>query len=407
MNKPISKFRLLLILGLLTAPSLLGQSRYQAGDIVENFTLIDRVTNEEVSLYDFEGQIIFLEWFAHWCPFCRAAAADIGPGIVDHYNDLGGTAAGIEVKHIGLNLQGNEETQTQNFVNFYNFGLVLNDFSRTVASRFQSGGQPIFAIINGVANSSSHQQWELLYTASGYGELNTPIETFRIAIDSVQAATGDPPVIVSHPQSKTIESGQGLSLGVTANSEDALSYQWKRNDTNIPNATGATYEIAATQISDAGSYTVTVTNTNGSVTSETASIEVFAGFLDTLIAQGVPEGSRGPSDDADGDGAANALEFLTGADAFDARSIPDIIVEPIGDENGYFLSLSLVIDPRIQSFAMQVEFDTSPAFSGNSISSILVSESEEDGLKRMRYRSETPIDETTLFSRVAVEIVSL
>ena len=401
-------YRGLLVATLLLVPAIAhAQQRYQVGDIVENFTLIDRATNEEVSLYDFEGKIVFLEWFAHWCPFCQAAAADIGPGIVDYYNDLGGTPNGVEVKHISLNLQSGAEPQTQNFANFYNLGLILNDFNRTVANRFQSGGQPIFAIINGVADSPSHQQWELLYTALGYGELSAPIDTFRIAINSVQAAAGDPPTIVSHPQSQTIESGQSLSLGVTANSEEALSYQWKRNDTNIPDATGATYEIAATQISDAGSYTVTVTNANGSVTSETASIEVFAGFLDTLIAQGVPEGSRGPGDDADGDGAVNALEFLTGADAYDASSIPDIIVEPIGDENGYFLSLSLVIDPRIQSFAMQVEFDTSPAFSGNSISSILVSESEEDGLKRLRYRSETPIDGTTLFSRVAVESVSL
>lgn len=162
--------------------------RYQAGDIVEDFILIDRSTGEEVNLYDMEGKVIFLEWFAYWCPFCQLAADDIGPGIVDFYARQNGTAQDIDFIHVGVNLQGGAEVSTQQFVDRYGFELVLNDFSAAVGLRF-GDPQPIFAIINGVKNSSTHDQWELLFANSGFGNIGAPIQTFRRSIDSVVSVT--------------------------------------------------------------------------------------------------------------------------------------------------------------------------------------------------------------------------
>ena len=184
---------LLVALTLLTGAIASGQSRYSVGDIVENITLINRATNKEVSLYDLEGKVLFLEWFAWWCPFCQAAAAQVETGIVDYYSS--GNPNGVQVMHVALNLQGNAETQAQNFINRYGIKYVLNDFNRAFANRFQSGGQPIFAIINGVKNSASHDQWELLYSLSGYGSTTQPISTFRSHIDSVEAAVDPGPTV--------------------------------------------------------------------------------------------------------------------------------------------------------------------------------------------------------------------
>ena len=66
------------VLAGLLAGAASAQSTYRVGDIVEDFELIDRETGMPVKLSDMEGHIIFLEWFAWWCPFCRAAAAEIG-----------------------------------------------------------------------------------------------------------------------------------------------------------------------------------------------------------------------------------------------------------------------------------------------------------------------------------------
>ncbi len=184
------------LLGTLLLPgaAATGQAQfYRAGDLVEEFVLTNRDTREPIRLRDFAGQIVFLEWFAWWCPFCQAAAPQVEAGIVTHYAQRGGNPDGIPVVHLAVNLQSGQEAQTQNFINRAGFDLVGEDFSRALAGRFQSGGQPIFAIINGVADSPSHRQWELLLHQNGYGTTTSPILSFRAAIDAVKAAQVVPP----------------------------------------------------------------------------------------------------------------------------------------------------------------------------------------------------------------------
>lgn len=181
---------------LLAAAQANAQTRYVAGDVVEDFTLTDRATGKAVSLSDFTGKIVFLEWFAHWCPFCVAAAPQVHSGVVEHYRNTGGNPAGIPVVHVALNLQSDSQTRdrtaTTTFVQRYGLDPVLQDTQRVLARRFAESGQPIFAIINGVTNSPNARPWELLYTLQNYGSTQSPIEQFRTAIDRVQAA---PPVI--------------------------------------------------------------------------------------------------------------------------------------------------------------------------------------------------------------------
>ena len=55
---------------LLAAPHAAAQTRYAVGDTVANFTLTDRATGRAVSLADFAGKVVLLEWFAWWCPYC-------------------------------------------------------------------------------------------------------------------------------------------------------------------------------------------------------------------------------------------------------------------------------------------------------------------------------------------------
>ena len=55
-----------------------------------------------------------------------------------------------------------------------------------------------------------------------------------------------------------------------------LTYQWKLGGTNISGATSSSYTIASAQTANAGNYTVTVSNSVGSVTSSTATLTVTA-----------------------------------------------------------------------------------------------------------------------------------
>ena len=57
-----------------------------------------------------------------------------------------------------------------------------------------------------------------------------------------------------------------------------FSYQWSRNGSPITGATTAALTLANVQLGDAGSYTVRVSNGNGSATSSAATLTVLEGY---------------------------------------------------------------------------------------------------------------------------------
>ena len=82
------------------------------------------------------------------------------------------------------------------------------------------------------------------------------------------------PSIVTQPQSVTATVGDNVSFSVAATGAPAPTYQWKKGGTNISGATSSTYNISNVQLTDAGNFTVVVTNASGSVTSSTAVLTV-------------------------------------------------------------------------------------------------------------------------------------
>ena len=84
-----------------------------------------------------------------------------------------------------------------------------------------------------------------------------------------------PPTIITQPSASTAAISQSVSFSVVAGSA-ALSYQWKKDGVAINGATAATYTIASAAPTAAGSYTVTVTNSAGSVTSTAVTLTVIA-----------------------------------------------------------------------------------------------------------------------------------
>ncbi len=83
-----------------------------------------------------------------------------------------------------------------------------------------------------------------------------------------------PPSITAQPQSQTVNVGAPASFSVTATGTAPLGYQWKKGGSDVAGATASTYSIAASQTTDAGSYTVVVSNGAGSATSSAATLSV-------------------------------------------------------------------------------------------------------------------------------------
>ncbi len=83
------------------------------------------------------------------------------------------------------------------------------------------------------------------------------------------------PVITNHPASLGVSAGNNATFAVGAGGAAPLAYQWQFNTTNnLVWATNASLTITNAQNTNAGAYTVVVTNAYGSVTSAIANLTV-------------------------------------------------------------------------------------------------------------------------------------
>ena len=97
---------------------------------------------------------------------------------------------------------------------------------------------------------------------------DTNNDTVRIAVAPVA------PTITAQPQSTTVTAGNNALFTVTATGGPAPTYQWSFNGAPITGATSSTLSINDAQSANAGSYTVAVSNSSGSVTSNPALLTV-------------------------------------------------------------------------------------------------------------------------------------
>ncbi|HVR34716.1 MAG TPA: immunoglobulin domain-containing protein, partial [Methylomirabilota bacterium] len=103
-----------------------------------------------------------------------------------------------------------------------------------------------------------------------------------------------PPTITTAPQSQTVTRGADVNLNVVAAGTAPLAYRWFKDGTVIPTAQASGLLLENVQVSDAGEYSVVVTNVAGSVTSSPPAIltvQVPPVILDPPKAQTVPLGA--------------------------------------------------------------------------------------------------------------------
>lgn len=81
------------------------------------------------------------------------------------------------------------------------------------------------------------------------------------------------PAIVSEPASITLAEGNALNFVVAVSGTGPFSYEWRRG-TTIVGTNSAAFQINAVQLGDAGSYTCTITNAQGSAVTTPAVLTV-------------------------------------------------------------------------------------------------------------------------------------
>jgi len=77
------------------------------------------------------------------------------------------------------------------------------------------------------------------------------------------------------PVSQTVNRGATVSFGAFASGSSAITYQWRKNGSAIPGATGATLTLTNAPDAAAGSYDVVASNASGSNTSSIATLTIL------------------------------------------------------------------------------------------------------------------------------------
>ena len=143
---------------------------------------------------------------------------------------------------------------------------------------------------------------------------------FGAVTNSATLTVASPPAIVAgpngggpngQPQSLTVLQGQNSTFSANAIGSAPLTYQWRFADVNIPGATNTSVTLTNTQTTQAGLYSVVISNPFGSTTSANATLTVL---VPPMITTG--PGGGGP------DGQPQSLTVVQGQNAtFSANAI--------------------------------------------------------------------------------------
>ena len=189
---------------------------------------------------------------------------------------LPGNATALDLK-FWLNVASDETTTTTQYdklkVQIYNaagttlLGTVLtysnldkgpSHILRT-ASLMTWKGQDVYLVFSGSEDSAD----------------KTSFFVDDVTIVATVPAPALPPQITAQPAPQTVTEGQTASFSVTATGTPTPTYQWRKNGTPIGGALSSTYTTPATTLADNGAlFTVAVTNSGGTVVSNSALLTV-------------------------------------------------------------------------------------------------------------------------------------
>ena len=104
------------------------------------------------------------------------------------------------------------------------------------------------------------------------------------AIDNIKVTVGKAPAgIVTQLTGVEATEGDGVSFAVKANGDEPIFYKWFKGDVEIVGVEGPVLELSNVSEDDSGSYSVVVSNSAGSATSNAAQLAVLLKPGSTLV----------------------------------------------------------------------------------------------------------------------------
>jgi len=111
-------------------------------------------------------------------------------------------------------------------------------------------------------------------------------------LDFVIQSSLSPPGFSAHPATQTVTVGANVTFSATATGSPPPALQWRKDTVPLPGKTGSTLNLTPVSLADAGSYDCVATNSEGTATSNAATLTVNAPPAFTLqpVSQSVGSG---------------------------------------------------------------------------------------------------------------------
>ena len=147
--------------------------------------------------------------------------------------------------------------------------------------------------------------------------------------------------ITAPPVAQSVTAGNGATLSVTASSGTPATYQWRLGGVAIPGATSTTYSIPTTAPENGGSYTVTITNAAGSITTAPVTLAVNPYDAARIINLSIRTDAGNPADPL-------IVGFSLGGAG--VRGNKAVLLRAVGPSLGAFGVTGFLVDPRITMY---------------------------------------------------------
>ena len=150
---------------------------------------------------------------------------------------------------------------------------------------------PTNNIIDRITHKMTFDQWQ------DWTSESSEIADYKYIADSITEDLGItyttmdyplppvPPTITTQPSSASVLIGAVANFSVGFQGDASFKFQWYKDTVAIQGQTNAILSIDSVSESDAGSYTVKVTNNGGSITSSAATLTVVVPVAPTITSQ--------------------------------------------------------------------------------------------------------------------------
>jgi thiol-disulfide isomerase/thioredoxin len=258
--------------------------------IATNFTIVNHSNGGPLSLHDYQGSVILLDFWAYWCEYCQAAASDIEPNITRFYRAAGGNSNGVPVTVISISIDCSDMSLEDAYIQTYGLELVGDDCNWVAFDQFSSyggGGIPQFVVINGTTNSLNYAPWQIVAAPDGYAT-NYTVPLLKSYIDSVQ--TPAPVCSLTNPLSGAIVPPPTVALGanVTTKGKIIKKLEFYNGTTLLGSTTNPPYTMIWSNVPVGSKSVVTSIHygTSFSVSSSAVTFTVAEPVMASLSAQG-------------------------------------------------------------------------------------------------------------------------